>query len=106
MHEANEDVAHYGCWALMNMASIAAGREAAIESGAPAVVVAAMRSHEVNADVARFGCWALGNIARLAAGAEAAVAAGAPAVVMAAMRLHEANAIVRGTCKLAYEQML
>ena len=86
-HAGVSGVAHRGCRALLNIASIPAGALAAIDAGAPTAVVAAMRAHAGVSGVAQYGCWALLNIAFLPAGQQAAIDAGAPAAIVASMRV-------------------
>jgi hypothetical protein len=77
-------------------------RQEAIDAGAAAVIVAAMRTHTDVSDVAKHGCAALRFIALLPAGQQAAVAADATATIIAAMRAHESTSDVAsyGCCAL------
>jgi len=88
-HAGVADVAHYGCWALANIAVLPAGKQACVDVGAPATIVAAMRAHAGVADVARLGCQALANIADSASGKSVVVVAGGFEVVTSAMARHE-----------------
>jgi hypothetical protein len=93
-HKDVADVAHYGCWALLNIAGIPAGQESAVIAGAPAAIVAAMTKHKNVADVAHDGIYALRNIACIPAGREAVVHAGAPRAIIAALHTHADRADV------------
>ena len=79
---------------------IPAGQQAAVDAGAPAAVVAAMRAHAGVAYVAGCGCWVLHNISLLAAGKAAVLAEGGRDVIAAAVRDHP-FAVEWGTVALA-----
>ena len=74
-------VAEEGCKALSNISFLDAGEQAAIDAGATAFIVAALRAHPGNAAVAEEGCRALTSVTYLYAGKQAAIAAGAPASI-------------------------
>ena len=61
-HQANADVAHYGCLALNIISNSDAGRQASAAAGGAAAVVAAMRVHPANADILKWGGMALKRI--------------------------------------------
>ena len=59
-HPGVAAVANEGCWALRNITvSFPAGKQAAVDAGAPTAIVAAMRAHPGVAAVAEYGRRAL-----------------------------------------------
>ncbi len=77
-----------------------AGKQEAVDEGAPAAIVAAMTAHDREAAVAEQGCRAMRSIAFLPAGKSAIISAGGRAAIEAAVARHAA-AEGPGTATLA-----
>ena len=80
--------------------------QAAVDAGAPAVIVSAISAHKDVAKIVEYGCRALINITycsgySYAGGKKAAVDAGAPAAIVAAMAAHKDVAEIAGNGCLA-----
>ena len=52
-HTVNARVAQHGCFALLIIAALSAGLQAAVDAGAPAAIVAAMTAHTVSVAIMR-----------------------------------------------------
>jgi len=98
-HAGSAAVVHRASAVLNNMTVGARGKALALQQGALATLVAALRAHPADANVARCACGALSSIAYrdrdLPFGdADAAAGAAAPAAIVEVMRVHVGDALV------------